>query len=137
MLLYDWGKIFKASGASATECLRILKMLTYREIPKNKYDPIYRYSAIDFSGTNFMVHPEFLIYNAYKHIPHDIGIYIAIASARSLAEYRVSGDLTLDPLACPEDPFEYITDTRLLYMGQDQRIHLYYEEVPTEKNQWH
>jgi len=137
MLLFDWGKIFKASQASALECIRIVKMLTYREVPKNRYDPIYRYSQIDFSGNSFLVHPDYLIYNSYKHKPHDIGIYLAIASVRSLAEYKVSGDTTVDPMVCPEDPFEYIDDTRLLYIGNDNRIHFLYEEVPQEKNQWH
>lgn len=129
MLLYDWKKVFTASAASARECLRIIKMLTYKEVPKNKYDKIYYYSQLDFRGDSFLVHPEFLIYNAFRHSYHDVGIYLAIASMRSLAEYRATGDTTVDLLACPENPFDYLQSDRLLWLDENGRVHFKYEEV--------
>lgn len=138
MLLYDWGRIFRAADGNPFTCIQIVKMMTHKEIPKNKYDPIYRFSQTDFSGSSFLVHPDVLLYNAYRYPSRDIAIYLAMASLRSFAEYKVNGTTTVDIFACPINPFEHLEDpkSRLLYIEDDQ-IHFLYEEVPTEKKQWH
>jgi hypothetical protein len=138
MLLYDWGKIFSTADGNPRICLQIVKMMTYKEVPKNKYDPIYSFAQKDFSGSSFLVHPDLLVYNAYRYPSRDIAIYLAMASLRSVADYKISGKTTVDIISCPLNPFEHLEDeqSRLLYVEGDA-LHFLYEEVPTEKNQWH
>lgn len=138
MLLYDWGRIFTAAEGNPNTCIQIVKMMTYKEVPKNKYDPIYRFSQTNFSGSSFLVHPDVLLYHSYRYHSRDIAIYLAMASLRSFGEYKVNGKVTVDILSCPINPFEHLEEpqSRLLYIENDQ-IHFLYEEVPTEKNQWH
>lgn len=138
MLLYDWGKIFTTAEGNPRTCLQIVKMMTYKEVPKNRYDPIYRFAEKDFSGSSFLVHPDVLLYNAYRYPSRDIAIYLAMASLRSFAEYKISGKITVDIFSCPLNPFEHLEDpqSRLLFID-DESLHFLYEEVPTEKNQWH
>lgn len=138
MLLYDWGRIFTAAEGNPSTCIRIIKMMTHKEVPKNKYDPIYRFSQTNFSGSSFLVYPDVLLYHAYRYPSRDIAIYLALASLRSFAEFKVNGKITVDILACPINPFEHLAEpqSRLLYI-QDESIHFLYEEVPQEKNQWH
>lgn len=132
MILYDWKKIFDKSKGSAKECYIIVKMLTYKEVPRNKKDPIYKYYDMDFSGVSFLVHPEFLVYNAYQHTYRDIGVYLALASLRSYADYKLTGDTTLDVLQSPVPPSTLITERGLLRI-EDTRIHFIYEEVNKSK----
>ena len=62
------------------------------------YDKIYKYYHIDFRGSSFLLHPDVLLYNAYQYSYKDICIYVAMASARSYAEYAAHGKLSLDLL---------------------------------------
>lgn len=139
MLLYDWKKIFDTVEGDSYKAFAVIRMLAQKQYPKNKYDPIYRFVDQDFTGSSFLAHEDVLIYNAYKHSYHDIGIYIALASLRSHAEYIVNGTTTLELLASPVgDPLNYLKDTknRLLSI-EDDLIHFLYEEVPQEKEKWH
>jgi hypothetical protein len=115
----------------------IFEMLVKQSIPRNKYDPIYKFYETNFAGDSFLVHPDVLLYNAFRHSRRDIAIYLAFASMRSLGEYFASGDITLDLLEMPLDPFQHLeNDDRLLYM-EDDKLHFLYEEVPQEKTEWH
>ena len=107
-----------------------MAMLVQKQTPRNKFDPIYRYYQKDFTGTSFMLHPDVLLYYAYKYSTRDIAIYFALASLRSLPDYMVSQKLTLDLLHLPVDP-ESITDNRLLRI-EGENVHFLYEEVTTE-----
>lgn len=129
MLLFDWRKIFRLTKGSPVEVVRILRMLTLKEIPKNKFDKIYAYSKVNFTGESFLVHPERLLFNGYKHSYRDIAIYTAIASIRPLADYHAYGKITLDPLYAPEDILQYIDDNSLLSI-EDGEIHFLYERSP-------
>ena len=132
--MYNWKKIFTVANGNATECVRIIKMLTYNEIPKNKYDPIYWYRSIDFSGQSFILHPDVLIYNSYKYSNRDVGIYLSYASIRPYAEYIASGTITLHLNKVPMHPHEYLNNHRLLPI-ENNIIHFPYEEVPSKKEQ--
>ena len=136
MLLYDWKKIFTIANGEPSSIFIIFEMLVNQSIPKNKYDPKYKFYEVNFSGESFLVHPDVLLYNAFRHSRRDISIYLAFASMRSLGEYFASGDITLDLLEMPLDPFQHLEDDRLLYM-EDDKLHFLYEEVPQEKTQWH
>ena len=133
MFLYNWKKIFETCEGNAIEMVRVLKMLTFKQIPKNKYDKIYRYSTIDFRGESFLVHPDVLLCNEPKYGYKDICIYAAIASLRPYADYVAYGKTTLDLLHLPIDPFIFLQNFSLLRVIGDQ-IHFKYEEAPTEKH---
>lgn len=136
MLLYDWKKIFTIANGEPSGIFTIFEMLVKNSIPKNKYDPIYKFYEVNFSGESFLVHPDVLLYNSFRHSRRDIAIYLAFASMRSLGEYFASGDITLDLLEMPLDPFQHLESDRLLYM-EDDKLHFLYEEVPQEKTEWH
>jgi len=133
MLLYNWPKIYTAASGDPKECFRIFKMLVDGEIPENKYDPIYIYSKVDFTGTSFLLHPDVLLFNAYKYTRRDISVYLALAALRPLAMYLADNRaITLDLLQSPVDPRNEMTDDRLLTV-EDRKIHFLYEKSPSEK----
>lgn len=132
MLLYNWNKIFTKCEANPVEIVRVLKMLVEKQIPYNRYDKIYKYSDVDFNGDSFLIHPDVLLFNSYKYSYRDVCIYVALASRRPYAEYKVSGKRTLDMLHLPEEPI-IMEDYSLLYI-EDEEIHFVYEEDPLEKH---
>jgi hypothetical protein len=134
MILYNWQKIFETAERDANECFRIFKMLTRHEIPQHKGDPIYKYSQMNFLGTSFLLHPDVLLYHAYKYDRRDVCIYLALASRRAWADYVASRTLTLDLATAPLNPHHYLSDNSLLPI-RDGKIHFIYEEVPKEKEQ--
>lgn len=136
MLLYDWKKIFTVANGEPSSIFIIFEMLVKQSIPKNKYDPTYKFYEMNFTGDCFLVHPDVLLYNSFRHSRRDVAIYLAFASMRSLGEYFASGDITLDLLEMPLDPFQHLEDDRLLFI-EDNKLHFLYEEVPQEKTQWH
>lgn len=131
MLLYNWKKIFEASDGNAFMIFIIFRMITEKTIPENKYDRIYKFSHQNFGGDSFMVHPDILFFNAYKHEYNEIAQYIALCSLRPLADYRATGKIDLDAEYLDLD-YELIKDNSLLRFEEDS-IHFIYEEVPKEK----
>jgi hypothetical protein len=130
MFLFDWQKVYDSAEGNVSRCNMIMEMLIYKQTPKNKYDRIYKFSRMDFSGHSFLLHPDVLLYHSYKYSTRDISIYYALASIRSLPDYMVSRKITLDLIHLPVD-LESITDNRLLRIeGGD--IHFLYEEVTPE-----
>ena len=135
MLLYDWRKIYKKSGGNVLEIFYILEMLVNKSIPTHRGDKLYKYSKVDFNGLSFIVHPDVLLYNSYKHSYKDIAAYLATASFRSLAEYVATQTTTLELLHIPFADFlvENIKTNSLLRV-EDELVHFLYEEVPKEKH---
>ena len=130
MFLYDWQKVYDSAEGNVSRCNLIMEMLIDKQIPKNKYDPIYTFSQKDFSGTSFLLHPDVLLHHSYKYSARDLSVYCALASLRSLPEYMVSQKITLDLLHLPVE-LDLITENRLLRIG-DEGIHFLYEEVTKE-----
>lgn len=130
MFLFDWQKVYDSAEGNVSRCNMIMEMLIYKQTPKNKYDRIYKFSRMDFSGHSFLLHPDVLLYHSYKYSTRDISIYYALASIRSLPDYMVSRKITLDLIHLPVD-LESITDNRLLRV-EDGDIHFLYEEVTPE-----
>ena len=54
MLLYDWKKIFLLASGQPSGIFTIFEMLVRDSIPRNKYDPIYKYYEINFTGESFL-----------------------------------------------------------------------------------
>lgn len=130
MLFYDWKKIYDAADGNPLAVFVIFRMLVKKSIPKNKYDDIYKYAGKHFTGQSYIVHPDVLLYYAYKHSHREIAQYIALASMRPYADYLVTGDTTLDLLQC-EVELEYFEDNSLLRI-ENGKIHFIYEEVKQE-----
>jgi hypothetical protein len=104
-------------------------MLVKKELPYSKYDPIYSYSMMDFRGYSFLLHPEVLLYNSYKHATKDVVIYAAIASIRPYADYIAHRTLTLPQRFCPVEIGEHLKDKSLLTIDNEHNIHFLYEET--------
>ena len=130
MLFYDWKKMFDASEGNPLALFIIFRMIVTKAIPKNKYDDIYKYAGKHFTGESFLVHPDVLLYNSYKHEYREIAQYLAIASMRPYADYLVTGDTTLDLLQC-EVETEFFEDNSLLHI-ENGKVHFLYEEVKQE-----
>ena len=130
MLLFDWKKVFDTAQGNIATCNRIMEMLVKSQIPRNKYDPIYKYSYKDFTGDSFLLHGEMLLYHSYKYTQKELCIYYALASLRSTAEYVATQKTTLEALHCPV-PLEEINDNRLLIVDSES-ITFIYEEVTLE-----
>ena len=84
MLLYDWKKIFTVANGEPSSIFTIFEMLVKQSIPKNKYDPAYKFYEMNFAGDCFLVHPDVLLYNSFRHSRRDVAIYLAFC------EYAIS-----------------------------------------------
>lgn len=133
MLLYDWKKILNKSGNSSKRVLIILESMISTRMPRNRFDPIYRYQGLDFSGHSFLVNPFPLISERYKWKDKELADYIGLASFRNLGEYLVSGKLTLDLSHSPVGQ-DALNNNRLLHI-KNKQIHFLYEDYK-EKKLW-
>ena len=103
-------------------------MLVYKQIPKNRYDPIFHYSKQNFSGLSYLLHPDVLLYNSYLHTTKDIAIYAGIASLRSYADYLVNKTCTLPGRLCPIKLEEHLEDGNLITLDKEGNLHFLYED---------
>ena len=136
MFLFDWQKICIHAEGKVVNTVRIFRMLVEKQVPKNKWDKIYKYSQKDFSGESFMLHPDILLHHSYKYTYREIAQYIALCSLRSHAEYEATKQVTLDAILAPgvgANPFLVLETNRLLSLDEDGQIHFLYEEVRPEE----
>jgi hypothetical protein len=136
MLFYNWQKIFDISEGNVVEIFKIFEMVAKNLVPRNRKDVLYKYKKHDFVGTSFLVHPDVLLFNAYKHSYKDIATYLAAASIRSISEYLAHETTTLELLHVPfaNHLVDNINNNSLLRIDDYNLIHFLYEEVPTEKH---
>lgn len=139
MLTYKWKKLYKETNGKARDIVNVIEMLTFQQRPRNFYDPMYKYWNTDFSGHNFLVSPETLLYNAYKYSYQQLATYIALASYRSLGEYLATGKITLDLIRSPvQHPEFFIKDTSLLNVDINNGVvHFCYERSHIEEKTQH
>ena len=130
MLLFDWSKVYDSAQGNIVQCNMVMEMIIKKSLPRNRFDPLYKYSNINFIGNNFMVHPDVLLFNAYKYSQKEIAVYYALISLRNIAEFRTIKKITLDPAFCPVE-LDSIRENRLLRIDNDS-IHFIYEEVKQE-----
>jgi hypothetical protein len=104
-------------------------MIVENQVPRNKRDRIYRYVDKDFSGNSWMLHPDVLLYNAYKHSYREVAEYIGLCALRPFANYVALRDTTLPVLAMPADPEHILDNNRLLRLDENGFVHFLYEEV--------
>ena len=129
MFLFDWPKIYDASKGNVVEIVRIFRMIVEKQIPKNKYDPIFRYSQKDFSGISFMLHPDVLLHHSFKYKYREVAQYISLCALRSAADFISTQDPSLETVLMPGlSPERIIENNRLLEIDED-RVYFRYEEV--------
>ena len=135
MLMYDWNKIYDDAKGNVDRIYQTFIVLTKGEtIPKNKYDPAYRLSLINFKGNAFLAHPDVLLYHAFKYSKREIAQYLAVAAMRLVADYLTHGKTWVEYDAVPFD-IETLRENRLLILDDENEIvRLKYEEVPEEKH---
>ena len=102
MVLFNWKKIYQEAQGSTVKCVEIIDMITYKKVPFNSYDPLYRYRNKNFSGDSFLLQPEILLENGFRYSPREIAVYIAVASRRKLADYVAFGEKTLSINHAPQ-----------------------------------
>ena len=133
MFFYDWAKIYDASQGNVVEIVRIFRMIVEKQIPKNKYDPIYRYSQKDFSGMSFTLHPDILLYHSFKYKYREVAQYISLCALRSATDFISTQDPSLDMVLMPGlSPETVIENNRLLKIGEDKVFFIYEEVNPKE-----
>ena len=85
-----------------TDILNILAYITFKPLPKNDFDTNnLKYSRVDWRGDSFLLNPAAIIYNRSRVSEKWLADYVALASFRSLAEYKVTGRKTLMVQECP------------------------------------
>ena len=131
MILYNWKKILRHAGHSSKRILLIVETMLSTSIPRNRFDPKYKYYYTDFSGHSFLINPERLLFHRDRYRDKEIADYIGLASFRNLGEYKATGKLTLDLAHSPIGQ-DIINKNRLLHIeGND--IHFLYEDYTQEK----
>ena len=127
MFLFSWKKIYKNSGGSVDAIYLIFKMLVRGEVPKNKYDPIYKYYNKDYTGQSFIKDPEDLLENAFKYKKKEVVEYLELASYRSYTDYIMYSTITLDVINSPL-PLHKLKNNRLLYLNPSNQIEFRFEK---------
>ena len=127
MLLFNWKKVCDKSAGSTNAIVDILEMLYKEKIPFNKYDPIYKYSDIDFSGDSFLLNPKELLENAFKYSSKEVAVYTALAARRKLSDYLAFGTKTLSIPHAPQQ-HQLFKENRLLWL-ENNKVYFLYEEV--------
>ena len=78
-----------------------------------------------------MVHPDILLFNAYKRVPRDSPVYRAVLFTSDFglfSNWENRSDMYLVDL-----DYELFKDNSLLRIEDEFQLHFIYEEVPKEK----
>lgn len=127
MITYNWVKVFKYSQGRPRDILDIMRYLTNSPIPRNDYDPIIKFTRVDWTGSSFLVNPEEIQKNRGIVSEKELAEYVALASFRSLAEYQVTGRKTL-PIQHLPVAMELINNNKLL-SAIDNEVFFCWEET--------
>lgn len=105
MIQFNWSRVKKLSAGSNTEIIKIMSAITWpTNIPTRQQKRLNPYYWKDFEGLSFLLEPEKLLTKKYEIPVKEIVEYIALASRRSLAEYLLTKDTTLDIRLAPFIP---------------------------------
>lgn len=132
---FSWRKIYRKCGRSSNRIVRAIRSLQQKELPRNRFDPMYDYYYSDFSGDNYILNLKELLDNAFRYSNKEIAQYVAIASYRNYAHYELTGDASLDLLHSPAEQ-DTINKNRLLRIIDD-KVYFKYEEDTRRNEIWH
>lgn len=132
MILIDWKKIISETSGKRKPTIDLLAMIATNGVPRNRRDPMYKYSKMDFKGTDFLSSPLHFLAHQHEYSWLEVKQYMALASKRRLAEFLLTGDLTLDLNETLVD-INKIKDNRLLLIDKDGIVHFMYEKKSDSK----
>ena len=101
MIKFNWTKIFNVSEGNPTEILNIIAYIKYKPIPKNNYDKIKKYTKYDWDGDSYLINPQKVLSMRATLSEKQLAEYVALASFRNLADYKVTGRKTLSVYESP------------------------------------
>ena len=127
MVLYNWKKIVKKTGGKTNHVFAIMHWLTFKTIPSNNKDLIYRYFDESFNGDSFLTNAEPLFHDRFNYSTSEIMQYFSLASYRSFAQYVHERTITLDLLHSRVE--EDAIDSNRLLTIEDGYIHFKYEDA--------
>lgn len=124
MIQFDWQRVKRLANGSNIELIKVMSAITWPEAaPTRQQKRLNPYYWKDYEGISFLVEPEKLLIKKYELPVKDIVEYIALASKRSLAEYLLTGDTTLDIRLAP-----FIPETNQLLTISNNAVHFKYEQ---------
>ena len=124
MIQFDWKRVKKLANGNNIEIIKIMSSITWSEAaPTKQQRRLNPYYWKDFNGISFLAEPEKLLIKKYELPVRDIVEYIALASRRSLAEYLLTGDTTLDIRLAP-----FIPEQNQLLTITNNIVHFKYEQ---------
>ena len=124
MIYFDWKKILEASHGNVGDIITILRIVTYKQTPKNYYDKTFRFYEKSFHGSSFLVNPVALLEKGRAFSDKEVAEYVGVASFRNSFEYAKTKDTTLDLIYCQVSE-NTINQNRLLEI-RDGIIHFKY-----------
>lgn len=125
MIFFNWRKICLAARNNTGKALKIFYYISHNVDIKSHRDAMYSImKGWDFSGNSFILNPKPLF--AGRYTPKELIEYISMASLRSYANYRITGEVGLSLLHCPLQE-ETIDENRLLYIKDDKVMFIYEE----------
>lgn len=128
MVVYNWSKVYKEADRRPAKILEILRYITERPIPKNDNDyKVLQLEKIDWDGQSFLVNPKPVYQHRKFFSDKELAEYVALASFRSLAEYKVTKQKTLRVSECPVT-LDSIKENKLLTIVGD-KIYFKWEET--------
>ena len=66
MVLFNWKKIVKDTAGNKRDIFVIMRWLTFKVVPSNRKDPLYRYMSKNYEGDSFLVNAAPIFYE-YKN----------------------------------------------------------------------
>jgi len=124
MIQFDWKRVKRLAKGDNIEIIKIMSAITWPEVaPTKQQKRLNPYYWKDYDGISFLVEPEKLLIKKYELPVKQIVEYIALASRRSLAEYLLTGDTTLDIRLAP-----FIPEVNQLLTITNNIVHFKYEQ---------
>ena len=130
MLLYNWDKVMSVSNGNISNIIAILRMIAYKKLPTNYYDPTFKFQRYKFGGSSFLINPIDLLETGRQFSDREVVEYAGVASFRSYHYFKETKDTTLDLLHCKVSQ-DIINNNRLLDIKAN-RIHFMFEKPQGE-----
>lgn len=124
MIKYDWRTVYSYAAGKPS---KILDIIYYLSFPKEPLLDNSIYSGIDWDGSSFLIHPEPIFDVRYHKNESMLAEYVALASFRNLAEFRVTKRRTLPLMESPMSAGKLITNDYLSIYNEE--IHFCWEEA--------
>lgn len=117
MLFFETEKVLRFSTKVST-IVDVFELLTFKIIPKNRWDKYYIMSQKDFSGLDFIINPKPVLKLRRTVTDREIAEYFLLCGMRRFSDYQHSGDTTL-PLVQTKVKRKRLIQNSLLTIDRD------------------